>query len=84
MPFCFYPNHEYGCQYVTHCPHLGSAALGTLVHAANEAGDSLDYLHMSIAAERKRNSNLVEENQQLRQELKQTNQRGQASLIWID
>ena len=37
MDFCFYPNHEYRCEHVKHCPHLGSAALGTLVLAANSS-----------------------------------------------
>lgn len=71
MDFCFYPNHEYGCPHVGHCPHLGSASLGTLVYAANCAGDSLDYLHRTLDAERSRNSRLVEENQCLKRELEQ-------------
>ena len=39
MEFCYYPNHEYGCPCVKHCPHLGSAALGTLVLAANTSDE---------------------------------------------
>ena len=36
MSFCFYPNHEYACPNVSHCPHLGGAGLGTLVVAADK------------------------------------------------
>lgn len=36
MSFPFYPNHEYSCPYVDHCPHLGGAALGSVVYAAAE------------------------------------------------
>jgi len=36
MRFCFYPNHEYSCPQVSHCPHLGGASVGTLVLAAGE------------------------------------------------
>ena len=48
MQFCFYPKHEFGCPHVNHCPHLGGAALGTLVHAASEQGHYLQYLHGTI------------------------------------
>lgn len=71
MKFCFYPNHEHGCPHVSHCPHLGGAALGTLVNAASKQDEFLQYLHGTIDAERKRNEHLFEENQQLRQELEQ-------------
>ncbi|MCA9147268.1 MAG: transposase [Planctomycetales bacterium] len=71
MQFCFYPKHEHGCPHISHCPHLGGAALSTVVMIANESGDRLDYLHRTIDAERKTISRLVEENQQLRQELEQ-------------
>jgi hypothetical protein len=36
ISFCFYPKHEYACPHVNHCPHLGGAALGILVHAADD------------------------------------------------
>ena len=52
MHFCFYPNHEYDCPNVSHCPHLGGAALGTLVLTANQSGDTFDVLHKTIDAER--------------------------------
>ena len=44
MQFCFYPRHEHGCPNVSHCPHLGGAALGTLVSIANFSGDTIDRL----------------------------------------
>ena len=31
MPFRFYARHEHHCPNVSRCPHLGGAALGTLV-----------------------------------------------------
>ncbi|MBI2480043.1 MAG: hypothetical protein HYV60_15860 [Planctomycetia bacterium] len=71
MQFCFYPQHEHGCPHVSHCPHLGGAALGTLVWNANTSGDTIAGLHRSLDAERKRNSQLVEENLQLEEALKQ-------------
>lgn len=71
MEFCFYPNHEYGCPHVSHCPHLGGAALGTLVEAASEDDEFLRYLHGTIDFERERNQRLVEENERLKQQLEQ-------------
>lgn len=35
MSFAFYLKHEHACPNVGHCPHLGGAALGTLVQIAN-------------------------------------------------
>ena len=37
MSFCFYPQHEFACPNLRHCPHLGGAALGTLVMIANSS-----------------------------------------------
>jgi len=71
MQFCFYPNHEFACPDVSHCPHLGGAALGTLVSIANTSGDSIDNLHRRLDAERERNTKLVEENLKLEEELEQ-------------
>lgn len=71
MQFCFYPQHEHGCPHVSHCPHLGGAAVGTLVLNANTSGDTIAGLHRSLDAERKRNAKLVEENLQLEEALKQ-------------
>lgn len=71
MDFCFYPHHEYACPQIGHCPHLGGAALSTLVDAASEQGLYLDMLHGQLDAERERNTRLVEENEKLRKELDQ-------------
>ena len=42
MGFSFYPKHEQNCPNVSHCPHWGGAALGTLVlmATANSAATS--------------------------------------------
>ena len=48
MHFVFYPKHEFGCPHLSHCPHLGGAALGTLVHAADEQTEWTDALHRQI------------------------------------
>ena len=45
MPFSFYPKHAHNCPNVSHCPHLGGAALGTLVLLANEQELSRRALH---------------------------------------
>jgi hypothetical protein len=71
MHFCFYPQHEHGCPHVSHCPHLGGAALGTLVEIANTSGDTIDGLHKAVDLERKRNTELVEENLRLEKALEQ-------------
>ncbi len=69
MEFCFYPKHQYACPQLSHCPHLGGAALGTLVHLANESGESQDQLHRQLDATRKSVSDLVAENEALKREV---------------
>ena len=71
MQFCFYPKHEHGCEHVKHCPHLGGAALGTVVLQANTSGETIDRLYRIIDAERASISRLVDENQKLQGELEQ-------------
>jgi regulator of replication initiation timing len=71
MQFFFYPNHEHGCPQIGHCPHLGGAALGTLVHAASQNGQMLDMLCGQLDAARKSVSPLLEENEQLKKQLEQ-------------
>jgi hypothetical protein len=50
MHFVFYPKHEFGCRYVDHCPHLGWASLGSLVHAADQQTEWTDALLRQIDA----------------------------------
>lgn len=71
MSFSFYPNHEHNCPNVSHCPHLGGAALGTLVLLANEQELSRRALHASIDAERARGDRLFGETERLQKELDQ-------------
>lgn len=71
MQFCFYPRHEYACPQVGHCPHLGGAALGSVIEAANENGTYLDMLHGQLAAARQSVSKLLTEIEALRNELEQ-------------
>jgi hypothetical protein len=71
MHFCFYPRHEYACAHVSDCPHLGGAALGLVVEAANGNGDYLDMLHGQLAAARQSMSEMSVEIGSLRKELEQ-------------
>ncbi len=71
MDFCFYPDHEHGCPHVGHCPHLGGAALATLVYDANENGQMLDMLYGQLDAARNSVSELLWENEQLKKQLEQ-------------
>jgi hypothetical protein len=56
MHFCFYPEHDYGCPHVMHCPHLGGAALGSLVLAADEQTEWMEALHRQIDSLRTENT----------------------------
>lgn len=71
MKFCFWPKHEYACPHVSHCPHLGGAALGTLVSAASDHDDHFRMVYGQLDFERERNAKLFEENEKLRKELDQ-------------
>jgi transposase len=82
MSFVFYPKHEYGCPHVSHCPHLGGAALGTLVDAADEQTEWTDSLLRQIDSLRAENTakshRLVEQAariEQLERELKAERQK---------
>ena len=65
MHFVFYPNHEFGCPHVKRCPHLGGAALGTLVFAADQQTEWTDALHRQIDALRAENSAKYEKIEEL-------------------
>ena len=68
MGFCVYPNHKHNCPHVSHCPHLGGAALGRLVLLANEQKLSRRAMHARLDAARARGDRLFEENQRLQKE----------------
>ncbi len=45
MSVCFYPKHEFACPSLSHCPHLGGMALGTLVVIASRRWGSMETQH---------------------------------------
>ena len=69
MSFSFYPNHQFACPQLKHCPHLGGAALGTLVLLANESADTHDRLYRQLDASRQTVSELMTENETLKREI---------------
>jgi hypothetical protein len=82
MHFVFYPKHEFGCPHVHHCPHLGGAALKTLVDAADQQTEWTDALCRqvdSLRAENTAKSHKIEELtariEQLQHELKAERQK---------
>jgi transposase len=82
MPFAFYPKHEYRCQHVGHCPHLGGASLGWLVHAADEQKEwtgsllrQIDALREEDAAKYHKIEELTAKVDQLERELKAERQK---------
>ncbi len=56
MSFPFYPKHEYACPHVNHCPHLGGAALGSVVLLAAEKREWTDSLLRQIDTLREQNA----------------------------
>lgn len=56
MHFVFYPHHQYGCPQVGHCPHLGGAALGGLVLAADAQTEWTNALLRQVDTLREENS----------------------------
>ena len=71
MHFVFYPKHEFGCPHVKCCPHLGGAALGTLVYAADEQTEWTDALQRQVDALRGENSAKYEKIQELTARIEQ-------------
>ena len=77
MGFPFYPKHEYGCEHVGHCPHLGGAALGSVVLLANQNHETyqaqlrtIDQLREDNAGKFQRIVELEQQVAQLKLELK--------------
>ncbi len=69
MSFCFYPKHEFACPQLMHCPHLGGAVLGAVVHIANSSDDTIHLLHRQLDAARQSVSDLTVENEALKREI---------------
>lgn len=82
MQFAFYPNHEFACPHIKCCPHLGGAALGTLVLAAEEETEWTDALDRQIdglraekSADNEKIQELTARVEQLERELKTERQK---------
>lgn len=71
MHFVFYPNHEYRCPHVGHCPHLGGVALGGLVSAADQQTAWTDSLLRQIDSLRAENSAKYDKIQELSAQVEQ-------------
>jgi transposase len=71
MQFAFYPDHEYHCPRISHCPHLGNAALGTVVRLANRNLQEREATFRTIQAQREQISRHLAEIQRLENELAQ-------------
>ena len=56
MSFHFYPKHEFACRNLGHCPHLGGAALATLVMIANSSDQSAESSRLTIRGLEQRNA----------------------------
>ena len=69
MGFSFYPNHEHKCPDVSHGPHLGGAALGSLVLLADEQELRRRASHATNDAECARGDRLSEKSQRLQKKL---------------
>ena len=59
MSFCFYPSHEHNCPNPRHRPHLGGAALGTLVQIANYSEQTREDSLRKIRVLEEQNSELL-------------------------
>ena len=71
MSYQFYPRKNDPCPNVGHCPHIGGAAIASVVLSGNQNELHDRYLHGTIDAERERNRRLMDENQKLTIELEQ-------------
>jgi transposase len=71
MQFAFYPDHEYHCPRISHCPHLGNAALGTVVGLVNQNLQQREATFRTIQAQREQISRHLAEIQRLEKELAQ-------------
>ena len=70
MGFAFYPKHEHDCPNLSHCPHIGGAAIGRLVSEANHNIEHYGYLLRQVDAFREENHRQYREIQELQDEVK--------------
>jgi transposase len=56
VSFVFYPNHQYGCPQLMHCPHVGGAALGSVVFEANQNDEQHSWLFRQLDGFRDENA----------------------------
>jgi transposase len=56
VSFVFYPKHEYRCPNVMHCPHVGGAALGSVVFQANQNDQRQSWLFRQLDGSREENA----------------------------
>ena len=82
MSYLFYPNLTQNCENVSHCPHLGGAALGSVVLSANANDEwqqamlrQIDALREENAAKARQIEEQCERIQQLQAELKAERQK---------
>jgi hypothetical protein len=59
MQLAFYLNHSYHCPQISHCPHLGNAALRIVVNLANDNLLQRDAMFRTIEAQREQISRLA-------------------------
>ena len=69
--FCFYPQHEFACPNLNHCPHLGGAAFASVVHEANFSDQSREQDSHTIRTLQKTNGKLLSQVVDLQDQLQQ-------------
>jgi len=82
VSFVFYPKLERSCPNVSHCPHLGGAALGSVVLLANQNDEWMQALYRQVdclraenEAKRQKIEDLTGQIEQLKRELKAERQK---------
>ena len=69
--FAFYPQIEHSCPNVAQCPHLGGAAIASLVHVANHSLQTEEDCLRQIRALEKENAGLLSKVVSLEEQLEQ-------------
>ena len=71
MSYLFYPNLAQNCRNVSHCPHLGGAALGSVVLSANANDEWYQAMLRQIDALREENAGQARQLAQQREQIEQ-------------